>query len=61
MNKEFDSLGNINSDGRPIFGFSAQDLIKIVLDSSPEAMLVPAHAWTPWFSISSAQSPASIQ
>jgi uncharacterized protein (TIGR00375 family) len=56
MNKEFDSLGNINSDGRPIFGFSARELIKIVLDSSPETMLVPAHAWTPWFSIFGSKS-----
>lgn len=56
MNKEFDARGNIHSDGRPIFGFSAQDLIKIVLDSSPDAMLVPAHAWTPWFSIFGSKS-----
>ena len=56
MNKEFGARGNINSDGRPIFGFSAQELIKIVLDSSPDAMLVPAHAWTPWFSIFGSKS-----
>ena len=56
MNDKFDALGNIHSDGRPIFGFSAQDLIKIVLDSSPDAMLVPAHAWTPWFSIFGSKS-----
>lgn len=56
MNATFASLGNINSDGRPIFGFSSKDLIKIVLDSSPDAMLVPAHAWTPWFSIFGSRS-----
>jgi len=56
INAAFSSLGNINSDGRPIFGFSAQDLIKIVMDASPEAMLVPAHAWTPWFSIFGSKS-----
>ncbi len=56
MNKCFAALGNVNSDGRPIFGFSAQDLIKIVLDSSPDSMLVPAHAWTPWFSIFGSKS-----
>ncbi len=56
MNSAFAKLGNINSDGRPIFGFSSQDLIKIVLDSSPDAMLVPAHAWTPWFSIFGSKS-----
>ncbi|HXI09333.1 MAG TPA: endonuclease Q family protein, partial [Thermodesulfobacteriota bacterium] len=56
MNSAFARLGNINSDGRPIFGFSAKDLIKIVLDASPEAMVVPAHAWTPWFSIFGSKS-----
>lgn len=56
MNAEFASRGNISSDGRPIFGFSAQELLKIVLDASPEAMLVPAHAWTPWFSIFGSKS-----
>lgn len=56
MNAAFKSLGNISSDGRPIFGFSAKDLAKIVFDASPEAMLVPAHAWTPWFSIFGSKS-----
>jgi uncharacterized protein (TIGR00375 family) len=56
MNKVFDSKGNIQSDGRPIFGFSATDLLKIVLDSDPDSMLVPAHVWTPWFSIFGSKS-----
>ncbi len=56
INTALGAIGNILSDGRPIFGFSAQELIKIVLDSSPEAMLVPAHAWTPWFSIFGSRS-----
>ncbi|MDO8426531.1 MAG: endonuclease Q family protein [Deltaproteobacteria bacterium] len=56
MNSAFSRLGNITSDGRPIFGFSAKDLIKIALDSDPASMLVPAHAWTPWFSIFGSKS-----
>lgn len=56
MNAAFARLGNIASDGRPIFGFSAEDLLKIVLDSDPASMLVPAHAWTPWFSIFGSKS-----
>lgn len=57
MNAAFKSLGgNISSDGRPIFGFTAKDLLKIALDASPDAMLVPAHAWTPWFSIFGSRS-----
>jgi uncharacterized protein (TIGR00375 family) len=56
MNSSFARLGNIRSDGRPIFGFSAQDLVKIVMDASPEAMVIPAHAWTPWFSVFGSKS-----
>lgn len=56
INSALAARGNVSSDGRPIFGFSAIDLIKIVLDASPDAMLVPAHAWTPWFSIFGSKS-----
>ncbi len=56
LNAKLAALGNIRSDGRPIFGFSAKDLLGLVLDTSPDAMLVPAHAWTPWFSIFGSRS-----
>ncbi len=56
MNSVFGAKGNIKSDGRPIFGFSSIDLLKTVLDSHPDSMLVPAHAWTPWFSIFGSKS-----
>ena len=56
VNSALSRLGNVHSDGRPIFGFSLTDLLKIVLDSDPDSMLVPAHAWTPWFSIFGSRS-----
>ncbi len=56
INRDFSQLGNVASDGRPIFGFSAIELIKIVLGASEECILVPAHAWTPWFSIFGSKS-----
>jgi len=43
-------IGNIESDGRPILGLDARDLLEITLASSPDAFLIPAHVWTPWFS-----------
>ncbi|RJQ13800.1 MAG: DNA helicase UvrD [Nitrospiraceae bacterium] len=49
-------IGNIASDGRPILGLDAKELLKIVIDNAPEAMLVPAHAWTPHFSVFGAVS-----
>jgi DNA helicase II / ATP-dependent DNA helicase PcrA len=43
-------IGNIESDGRPILGLDSRDLVEITLESSPDAFLIPAHVWTPWFS-----------
>jgi uncharacterized protein (TIGR00375 family) len=56
INTRLSKYGKTGSDGRPIFGFSAKDLLKMILDLSPECLLVPAHAWTPWFSIFGANS-----
>ncbi|MDI6800766.1 MAG: endonuclease Q family protein [Thermodesulfovibrionales bacterium] len=49
-------IGNLNADGRPILGLDAKELLKIVLNKAPAGMLVPAHAWTPHFSIFGAES-----
>lgn len=42
---------NLSSDGRPIMGINAKELLKIVLDVDESAMVIPAHIWTPWFSV----------
>jgi uncharacterized protein (TIGR00375 family) len=49
-------IGNIESDGRPILGVDSRDLLEITLESSPDAFLIPAHIWTPWFSALGSQS-----
>lgn len=49
-------IGNIASDGRPILGLDSRDFLEIVLESSPDAFVVPAHIWTPWFSALGARS-----
>ncbi len=50
--KELQKRGaNLMADGRPIIGLSAQDLLKLCLEIDSKVLLVPAHAWTPWFSI----------
>lgn len=56
LNGKLDEIGNISSDGRPILGLDARDLLEIMLDCSPEAFLVPAHIWTPWFSLFGSKS-----
>ncbi len=50
------SFGKLSSDGRPIFGFTSKELIKMILDISLDCLIIPAHAWTPWFSIFGANS-----
>ncbi|MDA8020890.1 MAG: UvrD-helicase domain-containing protein [Thermoanaerobaculia bacterium] len=50
------SIGNISSDGRPILGLDSRDLLEIALESGPDAFLVPAHIWTPWFSAMGSKS-----
>jgi len=49
-------MGNLNSDGRPILGLSAKDLLETVLSADDRAYLVPAHVWTPWFSVLGSKS-----
>jgi uncharacterized protein (TIGR00375 family) len=48
--------GNLKSDGRPILGLDAKELTKIVLGASPECLIIPAHIWTPWFSLFGSES-----
>lgn len=50
------AIGNIASDGRPILGLDSRDLLEITLEVHPDAYLVPAHVWTPWFAALGAQS-----
>ncbi len=51
INSSLNKIGNIKSDGRPILGLDSKELLKIILDASSDAMLIPAHIWTPHFSI----------
>lgn len=56
INIELNKIGNIHSDGRPILGISAYNLSKLIFDIDPRCMVIPAHAWTPWFSIFGSKS-----
>lgn len=51
INGYLNLIGNLKSDGRPILGLDAEELAKIVMDADPRNMVIPAHAWTPWFSL----------
>lgn len=56
FSKKLDKIGNLNSDGRPILGLDSKDLLEMVLETDPLAFLVPAHIWTPWFSLFGSKS-----
>lgn len=47
---------NITSDGRPIIGMDSRDLLELCLDVSEEIFFLPAHIWTPWFSVLGSKS-----
>ena len=51
LSRRLEAIGNIHSDGRPILGLDCHDLLAITLDACPEAIYVPAHIWTPHFSL----------
>ncbi|MFC1833675.1 UvrD-helicase domain-containing protein [Thermodesulfobacteriota bacterium] len=56
FNGKLDNIGNIKSDGRPILGLDSRDLLEIALEITPESFLIPAHIWTPWFSLLGSKS-----
>ncbi len=56
LNDYLDKRYNIRSDGRPILGMSAPDLVKICLKINPKFLIYPAHIWTPWFSMFGSKS-----
>lgn len=51
INEALAKKGNLKADGRPIFGMSAIEMTGIVLGVSDKNLVIPAHAWTPWFSV----------
>jgi uncharacterized protein (TIGR00375 family) len=56
INNQLDEIGNLQADGRPILGLDSVELLKIVLEAHPQAMLIPAHIWTPWFAMFGSKS-----
>jgi uncharacterized protein (TIGR00375 family) len=56
FNSRLNLIGNIKSDGRPILGLDSRDLLEIALETDERAFLVPAHIWTPWFSLFGSKS-----
>jgi len=56
LNAQLDKVGNIRSDGRPILGMDVADMAALIWNISSGFIIVPAHAWTPWFAIFGSKS-----
>jgi uncharacterized protein (TIGR00375 family) len=56
INIKLGQIGNLKSDGRPILGLDVKELTKIILDADKDCLVIPAHAWTPWFSVFGSKS-----
>ena len=57
INVELTKRGcNIKSDGRPIIGLSSRNLLELILEIDERNVLIPAHAWTPWFAVFGSKS-----
>lgn len=52
ISDKLEELGmNIRADGRPILGMDSHRLLELILNVCPEVIFIPAHIWTPHFSV----------
>lgn len=57
LNKELEGRGfNLRSDGRPILGMSDRDFLELIKNIDERLEMIPAHIWTPWFSVFGSKS-----
>jgi len=56
INKYLGRYGKLASDGRPILSLDVYEMFKALLNISPDIFIIPAHIWTPWFSLFGANS-----
>lgn len=56
LQARLERMGNLASDGRPILGLDSRDLLELTRESGDRNVFIPAHIWTPWFSVLGAKS-----
>lgn len=56
LNARLARIGNLTADGRPILGLDSKELLRHTLESSADALYIPAHIWTPWFGMFGSKS-----
>ena len=56
LSAAFAGYGNLESDGRPTLSLTARELTSLVLGIEPDCLVIPAHAWTPWYGLYGSKS-----
>lgn len=56
INNQLSKIGNLKADGRPILGMDSKRLLEMTINSHPDSLFIPAHIWTPWFSMFGSKS-----
>jgi uncharacterized protein (TIGR00375 family) len=51
LNAVLARFGSLMADGRPTLSLPSEKLVEYTMEVSPECMVIPAHVWTPWFSL----------
>ena len=46
----------LDGDGRPLIALHARELTAAILEIDPRSIVVPAHAWTPWYAVFGSKS-----
>ena len=56
INASLAPRGNLESDGRPSLQVLPGELVSMLLEVDPRCVVIPAHAWTPWFGVYGSKS-----
>ncbi len=51
INNFLSKYGDLASDGRPILNLASYDMVNFLKDIDPDCFIIPAHIWTPHFSL----------
>ncbi len=51
INAVLGRFGSLMADGRPTLTLPSDKMVEYLVELSPDILIIPAHAWTPWFSL----------
>ena len=51
LSKKLAPFGKLASNGRPIIHLDSEAFLELLLEVDRKAFLIPAHIWTPWYSV----------